>query len=247
VKDNTKASLIVKNIPIEELFGLVYDELNDLVHYLAIRYSDGNSEVLMEKDEIVGELYTEVWKGCLYYHKKAMKLEAFLALLKVMLTNRIAELRYRYFKTHRKASQFNISIDVYINSEYIEYDNSWNEERLNCSPVQDLITTVGIDPADIMESEDFIYNVRQLLDSTAQEVFDALVYGNELLTMHVWLSAVRANNVYKSSGSAKIKPYHIASALCKTEVEVKVALKQISKTVHEVDNERNQIIDATLH
>jgi len=36
---------------VEELFGLVYDNLNDLVHYLALRYSNDSPEILMDKDE----------------------------------------------------------------------------------------------------------------------------------------------------------------------------------------------------
>lgn len=222
-------------ITLEEVFGVVYDELNDLVHYLAIRYSQGATEILMGKDEIVGELYEELWKGCAYYHKRNLPIQQMLAVLKVMLSNRVAELRYKYYSTHRKISQLNISIDVTVNDDVSAYDMYENMDSYD--PLQDLISTDVNDPAAIYDSLELVNSVRLQLNSIAKQVFDAVIYGHEQLTLHVWLSSVRSKSVYKSNRPIKIKPYHIASALCLTEPEVKVAMKSINSVMNEVCNE----------
>lgn len=234
-KNSNDASLInQKNLTIEELFGVVYDELNDLVHYLAIRYSETATEVLMEKDEIVGELYEELWKGCLYYQKRNLPIKQMLTVLKVMLSNRVAELRYKYYRTHRKIGQLNISIDIYA----VDDSEAMNvEESLNYDPMQDLVSTFAIDPASIYDSQELLSIIRKALDEVAQQIFDALIYGNEQLALHVWLSSVRSSEVNKSDRPAKLKPYHIASALCLPEVEVKLAMKTIKQIVIEVTDE----------
>jgi len=224
IKDNTS---LINQYTVSELFGLVYDELNGLVHYLALRYSQSTTEILMDKDEIVGELYLELWKGVQYYHERGLPLPQMISVVKVMLSNRIAELKYRYYKTHRRISQLNISIDVTING--IDVD-----ERLDINPSQEFAPTGLSDPADIFDSVDYVNTVRARLDIRTQEVFDAVVYGHEQLMIHVWLSSVRANAAYKTNRNTRIKPYHIASALCRPEDEVKVAMQTISAVMEEV-------------
>jgi len=238
VTDRTDTSLITQKT-LDELFGIVYDQLNDLVHYLAIRYSQTTSEVLMEKDEIVGELYLELWKGCLHYHHKnaEMTVEQLLSVLKVMLSNRISELKYRYFTTHRKVGQLNVTIEIFVDIEHPTHRGSMSIDVMdNFDPAQSLAPTGLQDPAVLFDSSENVRTVRAMLDSIAKQVFDACVYGHEQLALHVWLSSIRANAVYKTDRSVTIKPYHIASALCMPEESVKIAICNISNAVEEVYN-----------
>lgn len=225
---NTDTSLINQDFTVEELFGRVYDSMNDLVHYLAIQYSEGTPEVLMEKDELVGELYMELWKGTCYYHKRHLPEEQMRAVLKVMLSNRIAELRYRYFRTHRAVSQVNISIDITIDGVFS------SESMDDYDPFQDLVSGYGGDPADLFDSAENVQCIRSRLTVNARQVFDAVVYGNEQLALHIWLSAVRSNNVYKTDRNVKMKPWHLASALCIPEQEAVASINEIKHVVEEV-------------
>jgi len=151
-----------------------------------------------------------------------------LSVMKVMLSNRIAELRYRYFRTHRKQGQLNISINITIDGVDLE-------DRIdNFDPMQSLVTTVGADPADLLESKELVVDVRSRLDPVAQEVFDVYLYGNKQLELHVWLSAMRLGAVNSHNTRIQIRPHHIASALCITELEVKLAIKSIKNIVSEV-------------
>lgn len=234
VIDKSNASLI-NQYTVEELFGIVYDQLNDLVHYLAIRYSQTTQEVLMEKDEIVGELYMEMWKGCLHYKDHDMNIEQLLAVLKVMLSNRVSELKYRYFTTHRKIGQLNVTIEIFVDQEHEKTRGAMSIDAMdNFDPAQSLAPSGLQDPAVLFDSSENVKLVRSMLDNISKEVFDACIYGHEQLALHVWLSAVRANAVYKTDRDVKIKPYHIASALCMPEDSVKLAIQNISNAVEEV-------------
>lgn len=207
------------------LFEEVLERLDKLVHYLAFRYSNDTPEILMEKDELVGELYEELWKGVMYYREKNLPIDAMVAVLKVMMNNRLAELQYRYFKTHREISQLNLSLDVTITFD------GYEEGTSGYGITNALFDINAIDPARIIDSADYVTRTRCLLSPVATEVFDAVVYGNEQLALLVWLTSVRAMNVYANPGTVKLKPRHLADALCITEHEANKAIKEIKTVV----------------
>lgn len=207
----------------KDVCDFVMEELGKLVYYLASRYDSGD-QVLMEKDEIVGELYYELAKGMEYY--KHLDKKDLLAVLKTMLSNRISELKYKYFVTHRKEGTYAISIDILVQS----IDDG-------VSDAHNLIKDPSQDVEGVLISKDIVMEVRDQLQPVTQIIFDAIVYGHDRLSWMVWLSAVRAAFVYKTGGTAKMHPWHIADALCIPVDQVKDSMAEIKEVVHEVYND----------
>lgn len=218
----------------KEVCDFVMEKLDNLVHYLAGRYNSVY-QVLMEEDEIVGELYYELVKGMDHYSH--LNKEKLLIVLKTMLNNRIGELKYKYFVTHRKAGAYAISIDVLI--ERVDGDRSIDVDR---ELPLDIAATACEDPEQDVEnlliSKEVVEGVKRQLTPEAQYVFDAIIYGHERLSWMVWFSAVRAAFVYKTGGTAKMQPWHIADALCVPVDQVKSSMAEIKKVVEEVYNGR---------
>lgn len=194
----------------------VYVEMEKFIHYLAGR----NSSMVVEYDDIVQELMVELVKGVQAY--PSLQREQLKAVLRKMMDNRIAELRYRYYVTHRKQELFNISIDMEINVGDSIY------------PFEELLEG-GDDPAVLYESKERVMQLRNMLSLTAQQVFDSLIFGNNQIAMLAWLSAIRAKYIF-GSRVVRVRPWHIADALCLEEKEVKAAIREI-KSVWRVYNE----------
>lgn len=211
----------------------VYLELEKFVHYLAGRNANP-SNTMMEYDEIVGELMLEMVKGMRAYpHLEKDNLKA---VIRRMMDNRVSELRYRFYATHRAAENKMISIDVEVNvSDAAQLDVLHPLVDYGETPVEELIEDIGSNPADIYESADRVRITRTLLSPVARQVFDAVVYGNNMLATLVWLSTQRASCVFKSS-EVNVKPWHIADALRLDERVVKEAFKEIKTTYMEVCN-----------
>ena len=78
-------------------FEEVYEALERFVHHLALQKANG--AVLMDRDELTGELFEEMVKG--YNHYGHLPKGQLLAVIRKMMDNRIAELTYKYYLTHR--------------------------------------------------------------------------------------------------------------------------------------------------
>src|SRR3990167_8635608 len=78
----------------DKLCSEVYDDLVKFVKWLASSNHD-DSNIMMDYDEIVGELMLELVKGVAHY--KHLERKKLLAVIKRMMDNRISELRYKYY------------------------------------------------------------------------------------------------------------------------------------------------------
>lgn len=206
-----------------------YYELEKFVHYLAGRHANGN--VMMSYDEIVGELLVELVKGVRHYSN--LEMNKLKAVIRRMMDNRISELKYRFFSTHRNAENYVISLNLEVatrNADALDYIDDANS---GVTPVEELIEDVGSDPANLYESKERVTLTRERLSPVARDVFDSVVYGNNMLSTIMLLAAVRSTYIYKSR-VVTIKPWHIADALHMDEQEVKIALKEIKEVYSEV-------------
>jgi len=90
---------------VEEL----YDKLNKYIHWLAAKKA--TDHVLMEREELEGELYEQLVYGWMYYRDRGLTVGELLAVIKQMLNNRISELKYRFYLTHRSAEKEMMDLD----------------------------------------------------------------------------------------------------------------------------------------
>jgi hypothetical protein len=88
----------------------LYDALRQHISKLASA-TKSSTQVLMERDEIVGELSCELVKGWLYYKDRELPDNELLAVVCRMLQNRLAELQTMHYYTHRKAAGLSRSVD----------------------------------------------------------------------------------------------------------------------------------------
>jgi hypothetical protein len=92
-----------------------------------------------------------------------------------------------------------------------------------------------VTPDDLVDSQERVIQTRNQLSDNALKVFDALIYGNDRMTVSVLVSVARANHIRKNP-IALIQPWHIADALFLDNVEVKEAIREIKKVYTEVLN-----------
>lgn len=202
-------------------FHEIYNQLERYVHWLAEKTSKQNSDAdLMNYDDMVGELFLELWKGYTRYKDKPA--DELLAILRRMMDNRISELRYRYLVTHRKQEITNVTIihDPHETSE-------WDEDLDVIS--DEIIEDIGSDPAVIYMSLERVFEVRDALNETERRIFDAVLFGDEMVDAYVAISIRRANYVYKSGGTVKVRPFHISDALQIPEKDVVAAFRKVKK------------------
>ena len=185
----------------------IYNELKAFVYWLAHNNCNGNV-TLMEFEEVAGELFLEVAKGLEHYSH--IPADEQVKVIKRMLDNRLGELKYRHYCTHRKEGLNALSIDNHGDDE--------NEETLNIRSEADTET--------LCESSARVTDTRSLLSPTAQKVFDAIIYGHEDLQIQIWLSTLRASAVYKTH-KVQMRSWHIADALKMDERKVRAAMAEI--------------------
>ena len=188
-------------------------EMEKFAYWLASR--NAGQPVLLETDEIVGELMLEMAKGLQHYANLPM--EQLKAVIRKMMDNRIAELRHREYGTHRALGIGALCLD------YDPHDDS---------DIDAMMTHVDV-PApgsveEIAESHERVRLVRDRLTPVAQEVFDAVIFGNERLNAVTSMSAIR-HGVRFSRGSLSLKPWHVADALFLPVKTVKTAFVEISE------------------
>lgn len=201
----------------------VLDSISKFVYWLAHRVADGETP-LMDFDEIVGELNLEIVKGMGRYADKPMN--ELLALLRKMCDNRIAELRYKYYKTHRVAARFTLSIDFVTDTD--------GAECYYQPPVDDAVRISAVAGSAFRVAE-----TRRRLSSIAATVFDNVILDdNSRVADQIALAGMRAANAYKSGGTVRIKPRHVAAALPGlSENAVKLAFAEIRNVYKEVRKE----------
>ena len=81
----------------------VYKALYKFVLKVCWEKGDPNN-IMMDGDELFGELLEEIAKGLKHYADLPYNQK--LAVIRSMLDNRVAELRYKYYVTHRKQHVF---------------------------------------------------------------------------------------------------------------------------------------------
>lgn len=91
---------------IDALYNALQQHISKLAN--AVR---SPTQILMERDEIVGELSYELVKGWLYYKDRDLPDAELLSVVCRMLQNRIAELQTMFYYTHRKSSGESLSIE----------------------------------------------------------------------------------------------------------------------------------------
>ena len=189
---------------------LLYSELEDFMHWLAWKNVDDNN-VMMNHDDIFGELQIEFVKSLKHYGNLPKK--QFINVTKRMLDNRIAELRYKYYRTHRGMAGNMLSID----DDFIE----------------DLLPDI-FDLEAYIEIEDFVDDIRSQLSGLDLDIFDILYYGDERLTELLKLAGMRSSFVYSGRGTIRRKAWHIADILAISINKVKTSISHIEIVVRSV-------------
>jgi hypothetical protein len=204
-------------------FDEVYEALEKFVHYLA--HTKANGAALMDHDEISGELFEELVKGYARYgHLPEGEL---LAVIRRMMDNRIAELTYKYYLTHRGLA---------VNALSLSFGS---DGRRSDSWMQNVVWTSDNNACNVTEllgSSERVIDTLGSLSYNARKVFLAVLYGCPGLEKQIKLAGLRASFVYKGNGTVKVKPWHVAEALVMDEEVVKKAFKEIKSVYAEVVN-----------
>lgn len=200
-----------------DIDSALYKRLHGFVCYLAYHNQNPNN-VMMAYDEIVSDLTEEMLKGLAYYsHLPPGQLEA---AVKKVISNRLGELKYRHYKTHRQAQNSNLSLDAVVGDD-ITIGESVSDDTSR--------------PEAILDSRDRVINTRDRLSATAKEVFDAVIFGDERLELEIRIGTMRSNSIFKEP-KIYLKSWQIADALDLADQDVKDAFKEIRKAYVEVLN-----------
>jgi DNA-directed RNA polymerase specialized sigma24 family protein len=201
-------------------FSMVDEDRGEQTYVRLVKFAywlAGNNQnqdsIMMSFDEIVGELLLELAKGLQHYED--LPDDELDAVIRRMMDNRISELKYKYYKTHRK---YELEKVVLSWDECSEWENS---------------TGHGSDTENITESKRRVQDTRNGLSPVSKEVFDALVFGNDRLNNQLKLSNMRANTVYKNH-KVRVRPHHVADALLISEKQVIDSYNEIREVYQEV-------------
>jgi len=210
----------------------VYEELEKFIWYLAYQNQDPNN-VMMEVEEIVGELMLELAKGLKFYN--GLPSGQMQAVLRKMMDNRVSELKFRYYVSGRRIPlSLTVSLDLEVgetgDGQIVMFGVGGDDNLLH-----EFVPAEFSSPEEIYESMENVVRVRQGLSEVAQLVFDAVVFGNEQLTDVMYLSALRAAAVFKNK-TIRLKSRHIADALLLDDRAVRKAFREIRLAYAEVCN-----------
>ena len=189
---------------------LMYSELENFMHWLAWENVDDNN-IMMNHDDIFGELQLEFVKSLQHYSDLPKK--QFINVTKRMFDNRISELKYKHYRTHRRLAGNMMSID----DEFIE----------------DLLPDM-FDLEAYVEIKDFVECIREQLSGLDLDIFDILYYGDERLTELLKLAGMRSSYAYSGRGTIRRKAWHIADILVISITKVKTSLSHIEFVVRSV-------------
>jgi len=185
----------------------VYNALYKLMLKHALSYGNPDNP-MMDADEIMCELSEELAKGLKAY--STLPFEQKIAVIRRMFDFRLAELRYRYYLTHRKEHVHDLSVES--DSEAIAAQSS--REPL---------------PEDQLLAKDKLKALRDALSENSRMVLDCIMSGtNPRFAEIVKLNALRPQ------GSDKIKPYMVADALMISEREARISLDEIRRVYRSI-------------
>lgn len=219
---------MIHNFSQERKFSIVEDESDTIMveeltlfaWHLSWRFDNPNNP-MMGADEIHGELLEEVAKGLKAYATLPFAQKKLV--IKRMMDNRIAELRHKYYATHRKASKFTLSIETY------EEDSEFEEGGLG---------TEEATAEPLLESSERVAATRARLSPGSRKIFDSVLYDNTgRLASVLLLAMVRATAIMKTPG-VNLKPWHVADAIGEPESKVRKAFVEIKRVYKEVCNEQ---------
>lgn len=199
----------------------VYQALYKLVMKLA-NDNVNDENIMMSFDEIVGELLEELAKGLRHY--RDLPFNNKLAVIRRMLDNRISELRYKYYVTHRKQHATDISIESQLD---VDDENSSMDESVSIASDQPT-------PEAWLLSIERVRDTRSLLSDTAKTVFDCVVYGENARLANVLVIHLQRSATANTVPLMKIKPWMVADALFMSEKEVNVAFHEIATAYKKV-------------
>jgi len=215
--DNMDDELILEQLK----FSMAGDKRGEQTYVRLVKFAywlAGNNQnqhcVLLSYDEIVGELLLELAKGLQHYED--LPDDELDAVIRRMMDNRISELKYRFYKTHRK-----VELE---NNEFWSWDD--------CSEWENSVEGKP-DAEDIADSKRRVQATREKLSPIAKRVFDALIFGNKRLNVELKLSNKRANSVYKNH-KVRVRPHHVADALLISEKQVIKSYNEIREVYQEV-------------
>lgn len=209
-------------IEFEDLYAQMEKYVWWLSNRTARKYPDAS---LMNEDDIAGELFLELWKGYVRYKSKPMgQLQA---IIRKMLDNRVSELVYRFYVTHRSVENAMMHLIPGSPDNPKPYRDGADEIS------EDVIPDFSSDPATLYASVERIRTVRSNLSEQDTEIFDAVLDGDPRIMAQIELSMLRATTVYKNGGSVKIKPHHVARALCIPERQVRESFNHVKNTFAE--------------
>jgi len=202
-------------------FEELYEKLEKFVHYLA--HSKANGAFLMDHDEISGELFEVMVKGYARYNH--LPKEELLAVIKKMMDNKISDLIYTHYVTHRGLA---------IGSDSIpESDNpacDWTKTIAWSS--NERLQSVS----SLVESRERVQDTYNRLSPNAQRVFQAIILGSPELDLQLEMSYLRASYIYQDEWKVKVRSWQIADSLSMGVSTVKKALTEIRKVYAEVSN-----------
>jgi len=213
-----------------ELCSSIYDDLVRFVKWLASSNHDEN-DIMMDYDEIVGELLLELVKGVAHYRE--LPREKLLAVIKKMMDNRISELRYKYYLTHRKAHASQISLE-----RTVDKDDTMTEEECPSEELVDIEAEESVEG--IAESNEIVQQVRSRLSANSLKVFDTVIVGNNpRMLQFIALNAERTAYVRGiRGGKVKITKDIVANAAILPRRAVRYAYREISAVYREVTDGR---------
>lgn len=206
-------------------FDELYQKLEKFVHYLA--HSKANGAALMDHDEISGELFEEMVKGyARYSHLPEGQL---LAVIRRMMDNRISELIYKYYKTHRGLA---------IGSDSFPDDDQDTVDTV-CNWMNSVTWSSNGDCQDVsalVESRDRVRETFDRLSAGSKKVLRAVLDGNRGLLDQIYLSGLRSSYVYQANGKIKVRPWQVADSLAIDESDVRKAYREIKRVYAEVSD-----------
>ena len=181
--------------PIKTIEDL-YNRLSRYVSWLA--YTKSSDNVLMQSDELEGELLAEMVYGFQYYKDQDLGDSDLLYVIKRMLDNRIGELIHRFYGTHRQAE-----------STMDDYD------ELVSKP-----SDAAPDPERYVEHTELLCEFIESLTVDEQELVAVLLSQDERIAKRIRLVAVRKTFVFKEP-HISINADLVADALHKDRQEVR--------------------------
>lgn len=208
----------------QQLLAL-YDELLPYAERLAYtRFHDYDADICASTDDVIAELLEELVKSFKYYqHLPYIEI---VKKTKVVMRNRVGELKHKYYNTYRGMSVNNISLDQ---------ENYVNDMEM--SDLHDIVPDDGIGLIDDFEGSEFWQEFLSRISDSAREVVGVLMHPSPRLTWIMGLVNARSNFVNKGGCTHLIiKPMHVADALLKDEDEIWNAYHEITNIIQEMYN-----------